>query len=179
MDWKRWLRTPASAPRSQTPRPAQATFYESVALSLEAVIDFAARYAGKARALSARLPASDANRTSLEAVAACLDVAPRKPATSFHQALQAIYIMHCALHWTVEIVPIGRLDQLLEPFYRHDLARGVLTREQAQELIDCFWIKLDEHVILNFRHAENRFTSGRRRPDRNFSVRRTTTRAPC
>jgi len=143
----------------QNATPAQATFYESVALSLEAVMDFAARYAGKARALGARLPASDANRTSLEAVAACLDAAPRKPATSFHQALQAIYIMHCALHWTVEIVPIGRLDQLLEPFYRRDLARGALTREQAQELIDCFWIKLDEHVILNFRHAENRFTS--------------------
>jgi pyruvate-formate lyase len=137
----------------------QAVFYESVAQSLEAVVAFAAHHAAMARALAAQLPESDANRASLEQVAACLDRAPAKPAENFHQALQAIYIVHCALHWTVEIVPIGRLDQLLEPFYQRDLARGVLTREQAQELIDCFWIKLDEHVILNFRHAENRFTS--------------------
>jgi pyruvate-formate lyase len=138
---------------------AEKIFYESVALSLEAVIGFAARHAEMARAAAARLPKADPNRASLESVAACLDVAPRGPARTFHQALQAIYILHCALHWTVEIVPIGRLDQLLEPFYRRDLASRALTREQAQELIECFWIKLDEQVILTFRHAENRFTA--------------------
>src|ERR1043166_1657908 len=121
----------------------QAVFYESVAQSLEAVVAFAARHAEMARARAAHLPASDPNRQSLEQVAACLDQAPRKPAESFHQALQAIYIVHCALHWTVEIVPIGRLDQLLEPFYRRDLARGGLTRGQAEGRIECFWIMLD------------------------------------
>jgi pyruvate-formate lyase len=58
----------------------------------------------------------------------------------------------------MEIVPIGRLDQLLNPFYENDIHERVLTRPQAQELIDCFWIKLAERAILNFRHAENRFT---------------------
>ncbi len=139
--------------------PTQVTFYESVALSLEAVIDFAASHAVMARAAAEHLPENDPNRSSLERVAAALDVAPRRPAETFHQALQAIYIVHCALHWTVEIVPIGRLDQLLQPYYERDLASGTLTREGAQELIDCFWIKLDERVILDFRHAENRFTA--------------------
>ncbi|HEX8285752.1 MAG TPA: pyruvate formate lyase family protein [Pyrinomonadaceae bacterium] len=136
-----------------------AAFYESVALSVEAVIDYAARYAEMARELARHLQESDPNRVSLEQVAACLDVAPRGPAQTFHQALQAIYIVHCALHWTVEIVPIGRLDQLLDPFYRREVEGGTLTPEQAQELIECFWIKLDERVILDFRHAENRFTA--------------------
>ena len=137
----------------------QAIFYEFVALSLEAVIAFAAQHAKLARAMAAGLPKDDPNRASLESVALCLDVAPRKPARTFHQALQAIYIVHCALHWTVEIVPLGRLDQLLEPFYQRDLAASTLTPKQAQELIECLWIKLDERVILNFRHAENRFTA--------------------
>lgn len=134
-------------------------FYESVALSLEAVIEFAASYARLVRSTALGLEESDPNRASLLSVAECLEVAPRFPARTFHQAIQAIYIMHCALHWTVEIVPIGRLDQMLNPFYGKDIADGILTRDQAQELLECFWIKLDERVILNFRHAENRFTS--------------------
>lgn len=137
----------------------QTVFFESVALSLEGVITYAARHADMARAAAARLSNSDPNRASLEQVAACLDVAPRKPAQTFHQALQAIYILHCALHWTVEIVPIGRMDQLLDPYFRRDIDNGTLTQENAQELIDCFWIKLDERVILDSRHAENRFTA--------------------
>lgn len=138
---------------------AQSAFYESVALSLEAVIRYAERHAAMVREAAERLPGGDPNRDALERVAACLDQAPRGPAQSFHQALQATYIMHCALHWTVEIVPIGRLDQLLHPYYRRDVENGVLTPAEAQELIECFWIKLDERVILDFRHAENRFTA--------------------
>ncbi len=136
-----------------------AAFLEAVAISLDAVIAYAERHAALARAAAAALPEGDPNRANMEAAAACLEVAPRRPAETFRQALQAIYIVHCALHWTVEIVPIGRLDQLLIPYYRRDLAAGVLTEAEAQELIDCFWIKLDERVILNFRHAENRFTA--------------------
>jgi pyruvate-formate lyase len=134
-------------------------FYESVAISLQAVMDFAASHARMARHLAAQSSTKEEVKADLELVAANLDVAPRGPARTFHQALQAIYIMHCALHWTVEIVPIGRLDQLLHPFYERDTRDGNLTRERAQELIDCFWIKLDDRVILTPRHAENRFTS--------------------
>ena len=137
----------------------QQHFYEAVALSLEGVIGFAAAYAKLARNTADTLEARDPNRTSLYKVAACLERAPREPAQSFHEALQAIYIVHCALHWTVEIVPIGRLDQLLNPYLKRDLKAGRLTKEHAQELIDCFWIKLDERVILSPRHAENRFTA--------------------
>jgi pyruvate-formate lyase len=139
--------------------PAQSAFYESVAISLRAVIEFAASYARMARERAALPTTPSARKTDLTLVANNLDVAPRTPAKTFHQALQAIYLLHCALHWTVEIVPIGRLDQLLNPYYENDIKAGILTCEQAQELIDCFWIKLDERVILTPRFAENRFTS--------------------
>lgn len=136
-----------------------AAFYEAVAISLDAVISYADAYAALARETAADLAADDPNRANMEEVARCLEAAPRRPAGTFREALQAIYIVHCALHWTVEIVPIGRLDQLLIRLYRADLEAGRLTEAEAQELIDCFWIKLDERVILNFRHAENRFTA--------------------
>lgn len=137
----------------------QSPFYESVAISLEAVIEFTAKHAKMVREKAALASTPPARKLDLELIAKNLDVSPRLPAKTFHQALQAIYIMHCALHWTVEIVPIGRLDQLLHPFYEQDVKDGSLTAEHAQELIDCFWIKLDERVILTPRFAENRFTS--------------------
>lgn len=145
--------------RSESASGPSRDFYKAVAISLDAVAAYAARHAGLARDAAAKLADGDPRRANLERVAACLDLAPSGPAQTFHQALQAIYIVHCALHWTVEIVPIGRLDQLLEPYLQRDLATGTLTLEDAQELIDCFWIKLDERVILDNRHAENRFTA--------------------
>ena len=129
-------------------------FYRSVQLSLEAVIDFAAAYARKVTHVMHQLAADDPRRKDLAETAERLLRVPAEPAQSFHDAVQAIHIMHCALHWTVEVVPIGRLDQILAPFY--ELAPD---RQKAQEILDCFWIKLDESVILNFRHAENRFTA--------------------
>lgn len=138
-------------------------FHEAVAISLEAVISYADSLAAHTRAAASKLRESDPNRRSLETVAERLGRVPRGPARGFHDALQALFVMHCALHWTVEIVPIGRLDQLLQPYFEMDRASGQWTEREllrnAQELLDCFWIKLDERVILDPRHAENRFTS--------------------
>jgi pyruvate-formate lyase len=144
--------------RSRKATKEQKIFYEAVALTLQSVIDYATAYGSRARKLASTLSSEDPNKQSLSEVAANLLSSPAKPPRSFHQAVQAIYIMHCALHWTVEVVPIGRLDQLLLPFYRDDIRSEKLTPEKAQEIIDCLWIKLDERVILNPRHAEDRFT---------------------
>nr|WP_315823197.1 pyruvate formate lyase family protein [Paraflavitalea speifideiaquila] len=40
-----------------------------------------------------------------------------------------------------------------------DRADGILTEEQAREVLECLWIKLDEKTILNARLLEDRFTS--------------------
>src|SRR5207245_457196 len=101
----------------------------------------------------------DSRLVNLDEIAARLRRVPEQPAQSFLDAVQAIYIVHCALHWTAEIVPFGRLDQILHPFYSRDVLANRLTPAQAQEILDCFWVKLDERVILNYRHAENRFTA--------------------
>ena len=58
----------------------------------------------------------------------------------FIDALQMIFSIHCCMHLIGELVSIGRLDQLLGSFLDHD----DISRQQAQEAIDCFWIKMDE-----------------------------------
>jgi hypothetical protein len=39
----------------------------------------------------------------------------------------------------------GHLDQHLQPFYEQGLRDGTLDREQAKELLACFWIKVNNH----------------------------------
>lgn len=67
-----------------------------------------------------------------------------RPGT-FIEAVQLLYSFHCCLHLSGEPVSIGRLDQLLAPFLQ-----GTPTGE-AQEIIDCLFVKLCEHVHLNTR----------------------------
>ncbi|HKR02822.1 MAG TPA: pyruvate formate lyase family protein [Pyrinomonadaceae bacterium] len=131
-------------------------FYKSVTHALKGVLLYAERFAGLA-AQNAELY-DDERRENLLRVAETLRHTPANPPRNFREAVQCIYLLHCALHLTAEIVPLGRLDQLLENFYTQDLKARRLTKTEAQEIIDCLWIKLDEVVILNNRHAEDRFT---------------------
>lgn len=64
---------------------------------------------------------------------------------TFIEAVQLLFSFHCCLHLSGEPTSIGRLDQLLEPFLKGTPA------EEAQEIIDCLFIKLCEHVHLNTR----------------------------
>ena len=38
----------------------------------------------------------------------------------------------------------GRFDQYMYPYYKEDIDKGVITREFAQELIDCIWVKMND-----------------------------------
>ncbi|MDQ3749832.1 MAG: pyruvate formate lyase family protein [Acidobacteriota bacterium] len=145
--------------RSNAAGKDEKEFFGSVIASLEAVIFYAEKYADEAERVASTLSAEDPRRDSLLASAARLRHVPAEKAETFTEAMQSICLMHCALHWTVEIVPLGRLDQILFPFYERDIEQKRLTPSQAQEVLDCFWIKLDERAILNRRHLENRFTA--------------------
>ena len=57
---------------------------------------------------------------------------PAEPCQTFTDAVQCIFLMNCALHWTGELTSLGRLDQILAPY----LDRDGLTEGQAQEIID-------------------------------------------
>ncbi len=66
-------------------------------------------------------------------------------ASTFAEALQALWFTHM-LVMAAESYPgpglsPGRIDQYLYPYYRHDLDEGRLTRDQARELLQCYWIK--------------------------------------
>ncbi len=116
---------------------------EAMSIACDSVIRLAERHAEEAR----RLAAIETNPTRREELArieeVCSWVPARAPRT-FHEALQMYWFVHLGVitelnEW--DSLNPGRLDVNLYPFYRRDLDAGRLTREEARELLECFWIK--------------------------------------
>jgi formate C-acetyltransferase len=110
-----------------------------------ALIRFAERHAEAAEALAAQ-ESDPQRRAELERIAAVCRHVPAHAPRDFWEALQSYWFVHLGV--TIELNPWdafnpGRLDQHLDPFYRQGLAEGTLTRETAEELLQCFWIKFN------------------------------------
>lgn len=84
------------------------------------------------------------HRDDLEKMIATCRKVPRYPATTFFEAVQALWFAHIINTWEDDINAnsLGRLDQILYPYYKADIESGRLTKEQAFEIICCLWIKL-------------------------------------
>ncbi len=124
--------------------PEQRSLARAIVICADGVRAFAARYAAEARRLAGREP-DPQRRAELEEIARICDRVPWEPARTFHEALQSLWFTHM-LVMVAESYPgpglsPGRIDQYLYPYYRADIDAGRLTREQARELLQCFWIK--------------------------------------
>ncbi len=69
---------------------------------------------------------------------------PFAPAQTFHEAVQSLWFAHIINTWEdgINANSIGRIDQILYPYYKKDIEEGRITREEAFELLCCLWIKL-------------------------------------
>lgn len=117
-------------------------FLDAVTISYTAVAKWFVRVAEGAEKLAAT--ARESNRpTLLRAAKACRNLAVAAP-QNFFEALQLTYFLHLLIHIESNghSVSLGRIDQYLWPFYQRDIDSGALTREEALELIDCFYIKV-------------------------------------
>jgi pyruvate-formate lyase/deferrochelatase/peroxidase EfeB len=132
-------------------------FYQSVVYALEGVRGYFRNYAALAIKKRDQLPPSlEADRANLTEIAARMDRLAVDAPGGFIDALQMIFSLHCCMHLIGELVSIGRLDQLLQPFFDRDS----ITEQQAQEAVDCFWIKMDEQVLMNRHYFLDQRTYG-------------------
>jgi pyruvate-formate lyase/pyruvate-formate lyase-activating enzyme len=125
-------------------------FYRGAIIALEALQAFGQRYAEELARLG-RSEADPARRRELEELAEVCAHVPRRPASTFHEALQCMLLTHVALclESYENAISFGRLDQILWPYYQRDLAAGRITPERAQELLALFILKQDEVVFVN------------------------------
>ena len=131
-------------------------FYAGAVLALEGVAEHCrafARLAAKMAEESA--PGETARRHNLLAIEARMKrVAMHAPET-LAEAAQLIFTLHSCVHHVGEPTAVGRLDQLLQPYYEADLKAERLDEWRAQEIVDCFWIKIGEKVQLNRQFVED------------------------
>ncbi|HEY9076054.1 MAG TPA: trans-4-hydroxy-L-proline dehydratase [Anaerolineaceae bacterium] len=124
---------------------AKAQELRGMHIAAGALIRFAERHAELASTLAAAEPDPARKAELLQIAAVCQRVPAHAPRT-FWEALQSYWFVHLGV--TIELntwdsfCP-GHLDQHLEPFYNQGLADGTLTRQQAEELLQCFWIKFN------------------------------------
>ena len=120
-------------------------FLQAVIISCNAVCDYAKRYAVLAK--NEASSCSDEKRKSeLLQIAANCEKVPTYGATSFYEACQSFWFVQMLLQTesSGHSISPGRFDQYMYPYYEADLEKGAITREFAQELIDCIWVKLND-----------------------------------
>ena len=126
---------------------ARMDYYRAAILACEGIIRLGERYAAEADRLAAG-ETDPARRQELEAIAATCRRVPSQPPRTFREAVQMVWFVQVGriLSENAVALNLGRLDQYLYPYYAEDVAQGVLKPCEAQELIDCLWIKLSEWV---------------------------------
>ena len=114
-------------------------------ISCDAAIIFAERHAELAEKM-ARDESDSTRKAELEQIASICRRVPAHAPRNFAEALQTYWFVHLGTITELngwDAMSPGHLDQHLNPFYQRDLAAGKLTREQAKELLECFWIKVN------------------------------------
>jgi len=121
---------------------------KAMSIACDAVIRFAERQADLA-AIEALTTNDEARRMELLKIAHVCRHVPAHAPRDFHEALQMYWFCHLAVITELngwDAFSPGHLDQHLEPFYAAGLADGTLTRESARELLECFFVKFNNHT---------------------------------
>lgn len=124
-------------------------FLEAAIISLKAGVDFAKRFAKKARELASKEKDDDRRKELLKIAENC-DWVPGNPPRDFHEGLQFFWFIHLITH-LIELYMNGcgvRFDQLMYPLYEKERKEGKIDREKALELVECLFLKMDEHTQL-------------------------------
>lgn len=123
----------------------RSAFLEAVKISCDAAILYAKRYA--LLALEEAKECSDPvrQRELLQIAENCARV-PAKPAESFYEACQSFWFVQELLQTesSGHSISPGRFDQYMYPYFKADFETGKISREQAQEYMDCIWVKLND-----------------------------------
>ncbi|MBK8977595.1 MAG: glycyl radical protein [Planctomycetes bacterium] len=120
---------------------------DAMHIACEAVMLLAERHAELAESVAQREPDAT-RRAELERIAAVCRRVPAHAPRDFHEALQSYWFCHLGVITELngwDAFSPGHLDQHLMPFYRQGLADGSLTDAAARELIECFFVKFNNH----------------------------------
>ena len=119
-------------------------FYKGATIVCDGAMTLARRYGEKCAELAAAC-ADAGRRAELETMADSLFHLAEHPARNFRDALQGImlYQVMIQIYSRTPSPSIGRFDQYVWPYLKRDLENGAITMDEAQELVDAFFLKLN------------------------------------
>ena len=120
-------------------------FLNAVIISCEAVIAYAKRYAKLADMMAEGCQDFE-RKAELRRIALNCERVPEFGARNFYEACQSFWFIQMLLQMesSGHSISPGRFDQYMNPYFEKDLKEGMITREFAQELMDCIWVKLND-----------------------------------
>lgn len=124
----------------------QRLFLSAAKESIEAVQDFILKYRDCAR------------NAGLDGIADTLSAIHASGANTLREALQLLRMVHFAL-WESDCYhnTLGRFDQYIYPYYKADIASGRITREEAFDLIEEFFLMCnkDSDLYVGMQQGDN------------------------
>ncbi len=121
---------------------------KAMSIAADAIIAYANRYAEKTRIL-AENESDPIRKRELERIIEICSYVPANAPRNFWEALQHYWFIHLGViteYNTWDSFNPGRLDQNLYPFFKKDISNGTLTKEEAIELLQAFWIKFNNQL---------------------------------
>ena len=119
-------------------------YWEAALITLDAFSLFMKRYGEEAQRL-AETEGDSVRKKELEKIASnCLWIA-EKPPRDFKETLQFEWFINVFGRLEQNIgagLGLGRMDQLLYPYYKKDIENGSLTEEEAKEWLESFWVAM-------------------------------------
>jgi len=121
--------------------------WKAMDISCDAVILFAERHAELAEELASK-ETNPIRKAELLKIAEVCHWVPANAPRDLWEAIQMYWFVHLGTITELngwDAMNPGHFDQHLTSFYNRKIADGTLSREQAKELISCFWIKVNNH----------------------------------
>ena len=118
-----------------------------MAIACDASILFAERHADLAEE-QAKKETDPKRKEELQKIAEVCRWVPANAPRNFWEAIQMYWFVHLGTITELngwDAMNPGHFDQHLAPFYEKEIAEGTITREEAKELLSCFWIKVNNH----------------------------------
>lgn len=120
----------------------------AMSISCDAAIVFAERHADLAEQMAAEETDAKRKKELVKIAEICRWVPANAPRT-YWEAIQMYWFVHLGIITELngwDAMNPGHFDQHLAPFYEKDVENGILTREQAKELMSCFFVKVNNQT---------------------------------
>ncbi|MFW9941682.1 MAG: pyruvate formate lyase family protein [Candidatus Thorarchaeota archaeon] len=124
-------------------------FYEAVKICYKAAIQFSRRFSELAYKMALN-ETNEVRQKELKKIGEMMEKFTNETADSFYEAIQLIHFTQNIINiiYQRSVVALGRLDQILWPYYKNDLENNEITREFALELIEELNLKLTWNTTI-------------------------------